>query len=86
LIGIALGDEGCALCAACPWHYGVFFACGCDDTFDEAFVGFHDSDPRFVFLWALMPLLEDEYDGAIGPVFGNQQFFQEKYGDGVGDL
>ena len=69
-VSVALGDEGRAAGTAGPGHDGVFLGGCCDDTLDEAFVGFHGSLPRLVGLGRL-PLLEDEYGGPIGPVFGD---------------
>ena len=82
---VALGDESCAACATCPRHDGIILCGCCDDTFDEACIGFHGSDPQSIGSGRL-PLLENEYDGAIRPVFGSARKNLEKRIINYGDL
>lgn len=42
---VPLCDECGSARTACPWHYSFFLGGCCDDTFDEACVGFHGFDP-----------------------------------------
>ena len=77
---VAFRDESCAPFAARPWHNCFFFGSCCDDAFDEACVGFHGSILDVSGCGLLCPLLEDEYDGSIGPVFDGGAGIQKNFG------
>jgi hypothetical protein len=66
------GDEGGATFATGPRHDGIIFGGGFCDRLDEACIGFHVLVLGFVSGAGLvLPLLDPEYDEAIGPVLGN---------------
>ena len=67
---VAFGDERGAAAATGPRHHSGVLGGGVYDALDEALVGFHVSVLSLLFVVGPLPLLETEYDGAIGPVFG----------------